>query len=58
MKFAVPKALVRAAIVALEYKAMMEAGQSQKPDLFIKEETVEWRDAQLLKLILRRKEAP
>ena len=57
MKFAVPKALIRASIKALEFRAMMEAGQSQKPDLFSKEETVEWRDAQLLKLILRRKEA-
>lgn len=40
---------VRDAIRALEYKAMMEAGQSVQPDLIDREETHEWRVAQRLR---------
>lgn len=55
-KLAVPKALVKAAIEALEYKARNEAAQSQEPYLFKAEETTEWISAQHLRRILKNKE--
>lgn len=41
--------VVRAAERALRYRAKMEAGMSQAPDLFTKEETVEWAQAKALR---------
>lgn len=38
----VPIELVKESIKALRYVATMEAGQSQKPDLFDPEDTNEW----------------
>lgn len=37
-----PRELLIEAIAALRYKARMEAGQSQAPELFTEEETNEW----------------
>ena len=45
-------ALLHRAVEALEYKAHMEAGMSQAPDLIIQEETQEWQDAQVLRRAL------
>lgn len=39
---AVPLDLIKESIKALRYVATMEAGQSQKPDLFDPEDTNEW----------------
>lgn len=38
----IPRDLLIEAIAALRYKARMEAGQSQAPELFTEEETNEW----------------
>lgn len=49
----IPKALLLRAADALQYKAHNEAGQSQAPDLFGKEDTQEWTDAEAIKKLMK-----
>lgn len=53
MKLVIPEALLNRAIEALEYKAQMEAGQSQAPALFTREETQAWDDAKAVRQAIR-----
>lgn len=48
MLIEVTEADLRRAINALRYQAQNEAGQSQAPDLYSKEETIEWASAKRL----------
>jgi hypothetical protein len=49
----IPKAVLLRAVEALRVDAMMEAGQSQAPDLIKKEDTQQWQDAKDLARALR-----
>lgn len=49
----IPIVILKRAIKALEAQAHDKAGHSQAPDLILKEHTIEWRDAQEIKRILR-----
>lgn len=53
MKVLLTEKTARLAIEALEYKAHMEAGQSQEPYLIRKEDTEEWEAARKFKDALR-----
>ena len=54
----ITRALILRAVAALEYKAHNEAGQSFGEDIFDKEETQEWEDAQVLRAALKQKLLP
>jgi hypothetical protein len=49
----ITKAILRRAMEALRYKAQMEAGMSEEPNLFAREETQEWVDAGVIAFHLR-----
>lgn len=44
----IPKPVLKRAVEALRFKARTEAGMSQEPNLFKKQDTQEWADAQVI----------